>query len=438
MNYKEAIEFIENTGKFGINLGLLRIERLCELLGNPEKKLKVIHVAGTNGKGSTTTFISSVLKNQGYNVGIYTSPYIERFTERIKINDTEISENDVARLVNEMMPCIDVLIGEGLDHPTEFEIITAAAFKYFNDNNVDFVVLEVGLGGRYDATNVVTPILSVITTISLDHVNILGDTLGKIAFEKAGIIKENIPVVIYPQEEEAMDVLTKVINEKKAKAHFVSDIIYDIVSNTKDGIVFNAKGETEYKNLKIYLLGEHQVLNAITALKSIEIIKSLGYEISKKAIYNGFENATWPGRFEILSENPYIVLDGGHNIQGIKALVNGAKRYFSGKKIRIVCGMLRDKNYEDMVEVLTTISSDFITVTPNNPRGLSSDELKNVIQKMGKNAIAATSIKEAVKIGFNILTSDEVLLFCGSLYMIGEARTIINNKSTLDKQNNIL
>lgn len=427
MNYKEAIEYIESTGKFGINLGLLRIERLCELLGNPEKKLKVIHVAGTNGKGSTTTFISSVLKSQGYNVGIYTSPYIERFTERIKINDTEISENDVAKLVNEMMPYIEVLVEEGLSHPTEFEIITAAAFKYFYDNNVDFVVLEVGLGGRYDATNVVTPILSVITTISLDHVNILGDTLGKIAFEKAGIIKENIPVVVYPQEKEAMDVLTKVITEKKVSAHFVSDITYDIISDTKDGIVFNARGETEYRNLTIHLLGIHQVINALTALKSIETIKSMGYEISEEAVYGGFENAVWPGRFEILSENPYIVLDGGHNIQGIKALANGAKRYFSGKKIRVVCGMLRDKNYEEMLEVLATISSDFITVTPNNPRALGSEELKNVIEKMGKNAIAAESIKEAVEIGVSTLRDDEVLLFCGSLYMIGEARTIIKD-----------
>ena len=426
MNYKEAIKYIESTGKFGINLGLLRIERLCELMGNPEKDLNIIHVAGTNGKGSIATFISSILKSQGYKVGIYTSPYIQRFTERIKINDTEISENDVAMLVDEMLPHIEVLLKEGLDHPTEFEIITASAFKYFRDNNVHIVVLEVGLGGRYDATNVVTPILSVITTISLDHVNILGDTLGKIAFEKAGIIKENIPVVIYPQDKEVMDVIEKVILQKKSKAHFVTDITYDIVSDTKDGIVFNAKGETEYKNLTIHLLGIHQVINALTALKSIEIIKRLGYEITEKAIYCGFQNAKWPGRFEILCENPYIVLDGGHNLQGINALVYGAKRYFGGKKIRIVCGMLRDKNYEDMLEVLTTICEDFITVAPNNPRALSSAQLCDVIIKMGKSAIAADSIKEAVEIGFNKLNNDDVLLFCGSLYMIGEARTIIN------------
>lgn len=427
MDYKEALQYIENTGKFGINLGLQRIERLCELLGNPEKNLKVIHVAGTNGKGSTSTFIASILISQGYKVGVYTSPYIERFTERIKINESEISEREVAIAINEMLPVIDILIKEGLEHPTEFEIITAAALKYFNDNEVDFVVLEVGLGGRYDATNVVTPLIAVITTISLDHMNILGHTLDKIAYEKGGIIKNNVPLVLYPQVSEVMEVILKICNEKKSKLYFVSDMKSELIIDTEDGIIFNAVSSKEYKNIKIRLLGEHQILNALTALRCIEGMQEKGVKIDERSIYTGFEISKWPGRLEILHIYPHIVLDGGHNIQGIKALVAASKKYFNGKKIRIVCGMLKDKNYEEMIEELAIISSDFITVTPNNPRALPGEELKKVIEKMGKSVIVAHSTQAAVEIGIRETKNDEVLLFCGSLYMIGEARTIIKN-----------
>jgi dihydrofolate synthase / folylpolyglutamate synthase len=425
MNYKETIDYIENTGKFAMNLGLDRIQRLCALMEMPQSKLKVIHIAGTNGKGSTTTFISSVLISQGYRVGIYTSPFLERFTERIKINDKEISEEEIVQLIIEMKPFIDRLQEEGLEHPTEFEIITAAAFKYFCDKSVDFVVLEVGLGGRYDATNVVSPLLGIITTISYDHIDILGDTLDKIAYEKAGIIKENIPVVVYPQKKEAMDVLMKVMKEKNAKPYFYEDIKFELISNTLEGIVFNVKGEDFYSNLKIKLLGEHQIHNALTAIKGIEVLKALGFKIDRSSIYKGLENAVWPGRFEVLATKPYIVLDGGHNLQCINAIVSAVKKYFDGKKVKIVCGMLRDKNYEEMIKSLTEISEDFITVAPNNPRALSAGELKEIIKKHGKNAVEAENIKASVILGMSNVKNDEVLLFCGSLYMIGEVRTFL-------------
>lgn len=425
MDYKEAVEYIENTGKFGINLGLKRIERLCELLGNPEKDLKIIHVAGTNGKGSTTTFISSILMCQGYNVGIYTSPYIERFTERIKVNNDEISENDIARLVTEMKPAIDKIEEEGMEHPTEFEIITACAFKYFKDKNVDYVVLEVGLGGRFDATNVVSPLLSVITTISYDHINILGDTLSKIAFEKAGIIKEGRPVVIYPQEKDAWEVLVKVAEEKNAEVYPVQDIKYNIMSNTVDGIVFNVHGSANYEGLKINLLGEHQVMNALTALRAIELLRRENIKISEKAIRGGLDAARWPGRFEILKRMPFVVLDGGHNIQGIRSLVRAVEEYFKGKKVKVVCGMLKDKKYDEMISELSKVADSFITVEPNSPRALTSLELKKAIEEHSKAATAAGSIRESVEIALNSSAEDEVIVFCGSLYMIGEARTIL-------------
>lgn len=425
MNYKEAIDYIENTGKFGINLGLQRIKRLLSFLGNPEKDLKVIHVGGTNGKGSTVTFISSVLKSQGCRVGIYTSPYIERFTERIRINDDEISEEDVARLIDEIRPLVDRLVEEGLEHPTEFEIITACAFKYFKEKQVDFVVLEVGLGGSFDATNVVDPLLSVITTISYDHMNILGDTLSKIAFEKAGIIKKGKPVVIYPQEKEAMFMLLDAAGNKGAKVYLVEDMKYEVKNDTVDGIVFDVSGWNSYKDLKIRMLGQHQVMNAMTALLAIEVLRIEGYKVDDSAIYKGFESARWPGRFEILHKSPYIVLDGGHNVQGIQVLVNAVKKYFNGRQITIVCGMLRDKNYPDMVKGLTEISDTFITVKPDSPRALTAEELKNVIEGSGKTAIAAESVEDAVKIGLESTKHDDVLLFCGSLYMIGHARGIL-------------
>lgn len=425
MNYDEAMEFIENTGKFSINLGLQRVERLCKLMGNPEKKLKIIHIAGTNGKGSTTTFISSILMEQGYRVGIYTSPYIERFTERIRINNEEISRNDIAGLVSELEPLIDKVVGEGLDHPTEFEIITACALKYFEESKVDYVVLEVGLGGRFDATNVIDPLLSVITTISMDHVNILGDTLSKIAFEKAGIIKEGIPVVVYPQEKEAMDVILDVAKSRNSRICKVEDLSYEIVSNTIDGVVYNTTGIMEYKNIRLNMLGDYQVLNSLTALRSVEVLRGLGVEIEDRAIYNGLEEARWPGRFEVLRRNPFIVLDGGHNEQGIDALVKSCKRYFDGKNINIVCGMLRDKNYRDMVGKLASMGSKFVTVEPNNPRAMTAGELKEVVEGFGREAAEAKNIREAVELGLKITSKDEVLVFCGSLYMIGEARTIL-------------
>lgn len=431
MNFEESMEYIENSGKFGIKLGLKRIERLCELLGNPEKDLKIIHVAGTNGKGSTVTFISSILRSCGYKVGIYTSPYLERFTDRIKINDDEISQEDFAALVTRIKPLADKMTEEGLDHLTEFEIITACALEYYKEKKVDFAVLEVGLGGRFDATNVVNPILSVITTINYDHMEILGDTLSKIAYEKAGIIKPGKPVVLYPQVNEALFVLLDIASNRKSKVYPVSSMKYTIKSDTTDGITFDCTGFNKYENLKIKLLGGHQVLNAMTAIKSIEVMQSLGYKISSDAIYSGLYNAVWPGRFEILNTDPYIVLDGGHNIQGVGSLVKSVKKYFKGKKINIVCGMLKDKKYNEMVDELLTISSNFITVRPDSPRALSAEDLKSIFEKHDNGSEVAVkdapTIKDAVEMGLKLNGKDEVLVFCGSLYMIGLARTELRN-----------
>ncbi|CDF58505.1 bifunctional folylpolyglutamate synthase/dihydrofolate synthase [Thermobrachium celere] len=423
MDYREALNYIESIGKFGMNFGLKRIKRMCELLGNPQHKLKIIHVGGTNGKGSTVTFISNILIKEGYKVGVYTSPHLERFTERIKINDVEISEEDVARLIEEIKEIIDIVIAEGYDHPTEFEIVTACAFKYFYEKAVDFVVLEVGLGGRLDATNVVDPIVSIITSISFDHMNILGDTIEKIASEKAGIIKEGKPLVLYPQDKGAKEVILKKADEMNSKVYLVEDVEYIIKSNTLDGIVFDVViMDKFYKNLMIKMLNKYQVLNAITSLLTIEVLKSLGYKVSDISIYEGLKESTWPGRFEVINKDPYIVLDGGHNIQGIKELKNGIKEYFGGKKVKIVFGVLKDKDYISMVDELIEVCNDFITVTPVSPRALDAEELKEFIKNKGKNAKAFNDIDNAIEHVLNDKDCD-VVVFCGSLYMIGKIRS---------------
>ncbi|MCX7694599.1 MAG: bifunctional folylpolyglutamate synthase/dihydrofolate synthase [Caloramator sp.] len=427
MDYKEALKYIEGVGKFGMNFGLKRIERICELLGNPQDRLKVIHVGGTNGKGSTVTFISNVLIEEGYRVGVYTSPHLERFTERIKINNEEIPEEDVAKLIEEIKEVIAIVVEEGYDHPTEFEIVTACALKYFKEKEVDFVVLEVGLGGRLDATNVVNPLLSVITSISYDHMNILGNTIEQIAYEKAGIIKRNRPLVLYPQVEETQRVIAKRAEEMNSNIYNVKDVEYEIKEDTIEGIVFDAKIKNRvYKELRIKMINRYQVLNAITAVTAIEAVRDLGYKVSDRAIFEGLEKSMWPGRFEIYKKAPYIVLDGGHNIQGIMELTAGLKKYFENKKIKIVFGVLKDKDYVKMVDELIKVCSDFITVTPESFRALKAEELKDVIEERGKSAVAFTDMKEAVECTLNNVDYD-VLVFCGSLYMIGDVRKMLNS-----------
>lgn len=428
MNYIEALKYVESIGKFGINLGMNRIERFCELLGNPEKKLKVIHVGGTNGKGSTTTFMSKILENAGYRVGVYTSPYIERFTERIRVNKDEIPEDKVAKLVTDMVPYVETLVKEGLDHPTEFEVITAVAFKYFEEQNVDFVILEVGLGGRFDATNVVDPLLSVLTTISLDHTNVLGSNVAEIAYEKAGIIKKEKPVVLYPQEESAEKVILDVCKEMNSKVYYVKDINHKILDESVDGTKYNLTGSVNYKDIQIEMLGHHQVMNTKTAIMAINVLKELGYNISDEAIYKGLKEAKWPARFELLTKNPLIILDGGHNVQGIEALVDSIKKYFPNKKLKITCGMLRDKDYEKMTSDLLSIGDSFITVMPDNDRALTAEELADIIKKNNKKAISSKSIKDAVNLALETREDNEMLVFCGSLYMIGEVRTLLKEK----------
>ncbi|PNT94126.1 bifunctional folylpolyglutamate synthase/dihydrofolate synthase [Clostridium thermosuccinogenes] len=425
MEYNEALSYIHNTLKFGVKLGLNNITSLLELMGNPHKKLKFVHVAGTNGKGSTVAFISRVLMEAGYKTGMYTSPYIERFTERMKINDEEISEEELSRITQFVKEKVDIMLARGENHPTEFEIVTAIAFQYFYENDCDIVVLEVGLGGRFDSTNVIdTPLVSVITTISYDHMDRLGDTLPKIAFEKAGIIKHDGDVVLYPQTAEVEKVFQDVCLERGARLHRADFSALKPESFDISGQTFSYKS---YKNLKISMLGDHQVNNAAVVLEVMELLKDKGYKISENAIRKGLLNTHWPGRLEVLKRDPLFLIDGAHNIEGARALRDALNRYFPDKKKIFIIGVLRDKDYKAVIETVVPIASHFITVTPNSDRALPAAELGGFIKSYCKNVTISDTIKEAVCTSMKICSPDSMICAFGSLYYIGEVRRLLKN-----------
>lgn len=417
MNYNEALNFISESHKFGMRLGLDNMKRLLELLGNPQEKLNIIHVAGTNGKGSTCSFISTILVECGYKVGLYTSPYLETFTERIRINNENIPEEKVANIISLIKEKIDIMIKEGYEYPTEFEIVTAMAFYYYFIENTDYVVLEVGLGGRYDATNVIDKsLVSVITSISLDHTGILGDTLEKIAYEKAGIIKENGTVFVYNQTNRVKNIIKEVCNEKNAK---YIEVDFDDVIIKKSDINYQSFDYKKYKDIKINLIGEHQIKNSILALNVVEfILDNMHLDIIKK----GIEKTKWAGRIEKLSESPLFIIDGAHNEDGAKSLQKVIDKNLKDKNMTLIIGMLEDKDIDTVLEILIPYFNKVITTTPNNPRAISCDKLKDKVYKYNKNVTQVKEIEKAVEYALENSKKDDVIICAGSLYMIGEVR----------------
>lgn len=428
MNYNEALKYIHESHKFGVRLGLDNIKKLLELLGNPQDNLNIIHVAGTNGKGSTCSFISTILKESGYKVGLYTSPYLETFTERIRVNGENIPETEVARIIDIIKEKIEVMVSEGYSYPTEFEIVTAMAFYYYNDQNVDFLALEVGLGGRYDATNVINKSLAnVITSISLDHTGILGDTIGKIAYEKGGIIKENSTTIVYPQKQEAKEVIQQICIENNStyiECDFnnVNKKECNIYSQKFDCIVNNIL----YKDLEIKLIGDHQINNAILALTVIDFInKEKKLDISEESIRKGLVETRWPGRIEIIKENPMFIIDGAHNEEGAISLAKSIDKYLQNKNLTLIIGMLEDKDINSVLDILIPRFNKIITTTPDNPRAINANKLADKVKVYNKNVIYKPSIEEAVNYALESITKNEVIVSAGSLYMIGEVRSLV-------------
>lgn len=416
MTYKEAIDYLAFTSKRGSCLGLSRITQLLERLGNPHKNVKFIHITGTNGKGSVTKMLSCILNAQGYKTGLFSSPFVTRVNESIQLDGNEISDNEFAELIGDIMP-----VAEAMDEPpTEFEITTAAAFEYFSKKNCDVAVIECGLGGDMDSTNVIeAPLLSVITNVEADHSAFLGDTIAEIASHKAGIIKKGCPVLFGGNSMEALEVISeKAINSK------IFTVDYSNLSNiscTLSGSTFNF-GE---QNFSLSMLGIYQPYNAAIAISAVEILRKNGLDISNKAVYEGLKSARLNGRFELIKENPIVIFDGSHNPHGVNAAIESIKNYFDGKVV-LLMGVMADKEYPEMVKTLSEVAAKAFTVKPKNPRALDSMLLADELIRNGVDAGFSTELSAGVEKALTYAEKHQLpLIALGSLYMYSEFMNFI-------------
>lgn len=415
MTYEQSLNYIHSLNKFGINPGLERIEALCAAVGNPEKKLKFVHIAGTNGKGSTSTMVARALQASGKKTGLFTSPFVTDFRERICINSEMVDKALFAAVVTELEPIVAKLASADMQ-PTEFEVITAAAFMIFERSGCDICVLEVGLGGRLDSTNVIpTPLVSVIASISLDHTAILGDTVELIAAEKCGIIKEGGKTVCYPAQPESVeDIIRKTCVLKnntftKADIDAVSDIV-----NRIDGVSFKYRG-AEYN---LSMSGEYQVYNAVTAIETCVLLG-----IDDVSIKHGIESARVAARMEVISSSPLVLLDGGHNDDGGKAVATSIRTLLAGKRITAVIGMMADKNVDAYLSCVAPLCSKITACSvADNPRTMSAAELCKLASAYCGNCLTVERAEDAVNLALSGIDDYDCLLVCGSLYLAGEVR----------------
>ena len=402
---------------FGIMPGLDRIRLLLERLGNPQNSLRCIHVAGTNGKGTVCSFIASVLKTAGYKTGLYTSPYIVDFRERIRVDGEMISENELDEVTQTVKKEIEKLRREDVII-TEFEAVTAAAFLHYKTSGCDFVVLETGLGGRFDATNVIErPLASVITSVSLDHVNILGNTLGEIAYEKCGIIKNDCPVVTNSAQDADVIRVIKEQSEVRNSALTVADVsAIRVLDETIKGSDIFYSGRSVF----VPFPGKHQTENCITALTVIDLLKEQGIAISENAIREGIAKTRNPARCEVVSEKPLVILDGCHNEDSARALCAVMEKNLKGKKISAVMGMMADKDIDKVLLLMLPYFDKVYTVTPSNPRAIKADELASKINRFEHKAESFDSIYDAYDYALKNTDVNDVLIVCGSLYLCSD------------------
>lgn len=423
MTYENALKKIHSLLSFGSRPGLDRILTLLDRMGNPQDKLKYIHVAGTNGKGSVSAMLSSTLVASGYKTGLFISPYITDFRERIQINNEMISKETLADAVEETFPLIEKLQSQGIII-TEFEYVNALEFFIHANENCDVVVLETGLGGLLDCTNVIKPPLcSVITTIGLDHTAVLGDTIEKIAAQKCGIIKSGSLAVTSKQTEKAMNVIEQTVERLNVPLSKSESIKINVLSETLEGSVFEYNG----RKIHLNLAGKHQLENAKTALAAIESVRQKGLlKITDDDISIGFSKTVNPARFELLSKNPVVILDGAHNPNGIEALKNAVSNFLDGKKITCVMGMLADKDIDSSIKLLDDVFESVYTVPVNNPRAISSDKLAEKCKGYFKNVTSFDSAEKAFDTAFDDAKKNgRAVLICGSLYLAGEIRPYI-------------
>lgn len=417
MNYKETLEYIHSVCWKGSRPGLERTKLLLSMMGNPQDELKYIHVAGTNGKGSVCSMLASVLKKAGYKTGLYTSPYVRYFNERMMINGEMISNDELSEVTEYVKQFADKME----DLPTEFELITAIGFEYFKRNKCDVVVLETGMGGRLDSTNIIKEnVLSVITGISLEHTAYLGDTVAKIAREKAGIIKEGSPVVFGGSSDEAYEAI-------KEKADEMGSLVYRASASGFNNVEFSLRGCTldseSYRQLFVSLVGDYQPSNIATALKCIDILKEKGYGLTDEAVRSGMGCVYWPARFEIINEDPLMIYDGAHNPEGLRACIDSIKRFFNGQKVNIISGVMKDKDVSQMLPVISEVANEAFTVTPDNPRSMKSNEYAAHFNRYGIKAYSFDTVEEGVRAALEASKKAGVpLVSLGTLYMYGDVR----------------
>lgn len=426
MTFERAMEYLQNLTKFGMNFGLGRITELMRRLGNPQDELNIVHIGGTNGKGSTGALVASALMAAGYRVGSFTSPHLHSYTERYRINGKNIAPEEVVALVERLRPHLDAMVREGFEHPTEFEVSTAMAFCYFQEQKVDLVVLEVGLGGSIDSTNVINkPLVSVITNVAMDHMDYLGHTVTEIAGVKAGIIKDEVPVVTASQNSAALEVIRGACREHKSPLIEVGrDVTWEGTGEVSlNGQQLNIYGQQgEYRNLWLPLLGRHQLENTATAVAIIELLREKGYKVPDAALREGFKSTRWPARLEIVKEDPMVLVDAAHNYEGAKSLRRALDDYFPARQVVLVMGMLGDKEREKVAAELAPRARMAIITRPNSPRAGDWQQLAEEIRPLVPEVRVVEDIKDAVEQGVEAAGSNDLVCITGSFYMVAEAR----------------
>ncbi len=416
MDYKEAMEYISGTSWFGAEPSLERISELLESLGRPQDSLRFVHIAGTNGKGSCAAMTASVMKAAGYKTGLFTSPYISRFNERMQINGRQIDDGVITAIVEEIKPFAEKMAV----HPTQFEMMTACAMLWFARDKCDIAVLETGLGGRFDATNVIScPEAAVIMNIGLDHTGILGSTVEQIAFEKAGIIKPDCDCVLYDQPENVVNVIASACEERGARLHKADFSRIRSEFDSIDGQVFTYQGDA----YAIPLLGANQLRNAAVVIDTVDVLRGRGWKIEQPDLEHGLYAVSWPARFEIISDDPFFVVDGGHNPQCAGSVAENLLRYFPDSRRIILTGVMRDKDSRGIFEALDPVADEYICVTPaNSPRALPAEELAELLKEFGKKTTACADIKDGVAAALDAAGKDGMICATGSMYIAGPVR----------------
>ncbi|WP_371371571.1 folylpolyglutamate synthase/dihydrofolate synthase family protein [Sporomusa aerivorans] len=427
MTYEQTLAYLENLSKFGINLGMARIERLLELMQHPERRFKTIHVTGTNGKGSTTAMLAAILAASGIKTGMYTSPHLVDYPERMIVNGQEITQEAFAQAIDYTSKFVDQMLADGFEQPTEFEVITAAAFYYFAAVGVEYAVIEVGLGGLLDSTNVIIPEISAITNVTLEHTDRCGSTIAEIARHKAGIIKAGVPVVTAAQGE-ALAIIKETAASKNAQVYAKEEHFFSQFKGLAQGqqqILVDA-GELGKVEAALNLIGFHQLENSAVAVTAALILGKKDSRITELAIGKALAEVCWPGRFEIVPGEPVIIIDGAHNPDGARVLRQNLDQVFPGKDITFALGILRDKDVSGIIRALIRQTDTVVTVQPLSYRAATPEEVAREIQ--ARRVEAAATIGSGIERAKELAGADGIVCVAGSLYLIGEARQIILNK----------